>query len=155
MGDFRVMLDYSHNSAGYNEIMKFVQKMNVKRPVGVIGMPGDRQNRNIYEVGQLCSKVFSRIYIKEDNDLRGRKPGEVAEILYKAAIDGGSRKEEVEIIYSELKALEKAILDAQPGDLIVMLYEEFEPAVELITKLKQELEQSTIDTELIMEESAG
>jgi len=47
----------------------------------------------------------------------------VAGILYDAVISSGTKKENVEIIYSEDRALEKALLDAQPGDFVVMFYE--------------------------------
>lgn len=139
MGDFKVMLDYGHNPAGYNAVIKFLKKQNVNRIVGIIGVPGDRLDRNIRTVGEICSKVFSKLYLKEDNDLRGRIPGEVTDILFDALSENGMAKENIEIVYSEIMALEKAILDAQPGDLIVMLYEEFEPAFALINKLKEEL----------------
>jgi len=142
MGNFKVMLDYSHNPADYKAVFRFIQKMGAARLVGVIGMPGDRMDKNIMEVGEICSKAFSQIYIKEDVDLRGRKQGEVAGILYNTILEKGCRKENVQVIYSEIKALETAILDAQPGDLIIMFYEEFEPAVELVNRFRQELEES-------------
>jgi len=148
MGNFKVMLDYGHNPAGYKAVIDFINKMDVKRCVGVIGMPGDRPDRSIKEVGVMCSRAFSRIYIKEDRDLRGRAPGEVAGIFYNAIIGSGYKKDNVIVINSELKALEAAILDAQPGDLIVMFYEEFEPAVELINKFKDELSQNRVKKEI-------
>ena len=154
MGNFKVMLDYSHNTAGYNAVIKFIDKMDAKRLIGVIGMPGDRLDKNINEVGNICSKAFSRIYIKEDGDLRGREQGEVAGILYDAVVKAGYRQENIAIIHSEQKALESAMLDAQPGDLIIMFYEEFELAVELINRFKQELEQNSIHSDLVIEEAA-
>lgn len=144
MGNFKVMLDYSHNPAGYKQITRFIEKIDAKRFVGVIGMPGDRTDSSIYEAGEICGRYFTKIYIKEDNDLRGRAPGEVAGIFYDAVIRNGAKKENVEIIYSETKALEKAMLDAEPGDFIVMLYEEFDGAVEVVNRIKEELSRNTI-----------
>lgn len=143
MGDFKVMLDYGHNPAGYLEVMKFLDKIDAKRLVGVIGMPGDRDDLSIYKAGEICSKCFSKIYIKEDSDLRGREPGEVAGILYDAVISSGTKKENVEIIYSEDRALEKALLDAQPGDFVVMFYENFERAAEVVERVRRELLENT------------
>lgn len=144
MGSFKVMLDYSHNTAGYKAVMDFIGKMDSERLVGIIGMPGDRLDRSIRQVGDICGRTFSKIYIKEDSDLRGRKPGDVGKILYDAVLGSGFKKENVSVIYSELAALEAAILDAQPGDLVIMFYEEFEAAVELIMRLKAEMEKSSI-----------
>lgn len=140
MGTFKVMIDYSHNIAGYSAVIKFMQKVKAKRLVGIIGMPGDRQDSSIREVGELCAGSFHRIYIKEDIDLRGRRRGEVAEIFEKSIIGSGAKKENVEVIFSETEALEKAMLDAQPGDLIALFYEEFDPAIQVINRFKKEQE---------------
>lgn len=142
MGAYRVMVDYSHNIAGYSAVIKFIQKVKAKRLVGIIGMPGDRKDSNIREVGSLCAKAFDRIYVKEDIDLRGRKNGEVAALLEGSILAAGAKKENLEVVLNETAALEKAMLDAQPGDLIILFYEEFDPAVRLIAKMKQEQEET-------------
>lgn len=149
MGEFKVMLDYSHNIAGYSAVIKFIQKLKAKRLVGIIGMPGDRMDSNIKEVGELCAKAFEKIYVKEDIDLRGRKRGEVAELLEASIINSGVKKENVEIVLSETEALKKAMLDARPGDIITLFFEELDAAIQVITKFKQEQE----TTDLIIESS--
>lgn len=141
MGTFQVMIDYSHNMAGYSAVIKFMQKMRAKRLVAIVGMPGDRLDANIKEVGELCGRSFERIYIKEDKDLRGRKNGEVAALFESGILSTGYKRENIEKIFSETEALEKAMLDAQPGDLIALFYEEFDPAVQMIGKFKKELEE--------------
>lgn len=139
MGEFKVMLDYCHNIAGYLAVIDFIKKTGAERLVGIIGMPGDRLDKNIMYVGEICGETFSRIYIKEDGDLRGRAPGEVADILFNSAIRGGIGKENIDIIYSETLALNNALENALPGDLIVMCYEEFEPSVKVLEKYKSAL----------------
>ncbi|MCX8130751.1 MAG: cyanophycin synthetase [Clostridia bacterium] len=153
LGDFKVMLDYGHNPGGYAQVTRFLKKMEANRLVGVIGVPGDRIDRNVKEIGELCGKVFDKIYIKEDRDLRGRKPGEIAGLLYESVIKSGLKKENIIIIPSEEKALETAILDAQPGDLITMLYEEYEPAYGVVTRFIKELENSDIKPDILIEET--
>jgi cyanophycin synthetase len=155
LGEFKVMLDYGHNAAGYNAVIQSAKKMKARRLVGVVGVPGDRLDKNIAEVGEICGREFDRLYIKEDTDLRGRKPGEVADILYTSAVRGGIKKEAAKIILPELKALESAILDAQQGDMIIMLYEEFEPAVELINKYRQELKESMVSNQILVKDTVG
>lgn len=140
MGEFRVMLDYSHNIAGYNAVVKFVQKLKSKRLVGIVGMPGDRLDSNIKEVGDLCGKAFERIYVKEDIDLRGRRRGEVAELLESSIISSGAKRENVEIVLNETEALEKAMLDARPGDMIALFFEELDAAIQVIMKFRKEQE---------------
>mgnify|MGYP000902035562 CR=1 FL=1 len=140
VADFKVILDYGHNSAGYEAMASFIRNIDAKRKIGIIGIPGDRLDRNIYEVGRISAGMFSYIYIKEDNDLRGRQPGEVANILYNSVIENGMHKDNVDIIYSESLALSTAIENAMPGDLIVMFYEDFDKAYEIVMKYKDKFE---------------
>jgi len=127
LGDCRVMLDYGHNISGYLSVFQLIESLGAKRLVGVIGMPGDRLDENIKEAGKISAPVFSKIYIREDADLRGRRPGEVAEIIYQGVLEGGGKPEQIEIILSEAEALETAVKNALPGDLIVLFYESFDP----------------------------
>ena len=48
------------------------------RAIGIIGIPGDRPNGDQREYGALAAGAFDRIYVREDRNLRGRKPGESA-----------------------------------------------------------------------------
>jgi hypothetical protein len=57
----------------------------------------------------------------------------------------GMRKEAVKVILSESKAFEAAILDAQPEDLIVLFYQKFDEALNLINKFKSELENDLLE----------
>lgn len=132
LGKFQVMLDYGHNLSGYQCAIQLAQSLDAGRLVGVIGMPGDRLDRSIYEVGQLCGGSFGKIYIKEDADLRGRKPGVVTEIMYRGAVNSGADSKAIEIIWSETMALQTALENALPGDLIMMFYENFEPNYQLL-----------------------
>lgn len=130
--NFSVMLDYGHNPAGYKSVADFVRKLNCKRLVGIIGVPGDRQNELVAEVGKICANNFDRIYIKEDDDLRGRDAGEIAGIIYEAAIREGMNPSCVDIIYSEGKALEVAIENAKEGDFIAVFYEDYQEVLSIV-----------------------
>lgn len=149
IGSFKVLLDYGHNPAGYKAVIDFIKAIDAKRYIGVIGVPGDRKDESIREIGTECSTVFSKVYIKEDDDLRGRKQGEVAEILYSQLLKKGARKEAVKVILSESKAFEAAILDAQPEDLIVLFYQNFDEALELINKFKSELDNDALEQDVL------
>jgi cyanophycin synthetase len=101
--------------------------MERERLVGVIGMPGDRSEAAIRDTAHLCAKSFDRIYVKEDEDLRGREPGEVASAFYRTILKDGFPKENISICVKELEALKTAIAHAENGDLIVAFYEQLEP----------------------------
>jgi len=134
---YRVMLDYGHNPAGYEQVINTCKKLEHSRLVGVIGMPGDRQDCAIRSVGSRCAEAFDRIYIKEDIDLRGRKKGELATLFYDSIIASGYDKKNVTVIEDEMEALKAAVADAKQGDLIVVLYENKEPLQQFIESLTQ------------------
>jgi cyanophycin synthetase len=96
---------------------------------------------SIQEVGRFCGRTFDKIYIKEDNDLRGRNAGEVADLLYNSVITAGLDAGKVSTIFSEEKALETAIMDANQGELVVMFYEDLESALIVIDKCRLMLAQ--------------
>lgn len=131
-GDFKVVLDYGHNLDGYRVTIEGLRNLNPSRLVGIIGVPGDRRDDDIRNVGLVSGQSFDRIIIKEDEELRGRKPYEVANILLEGALQGGIPEENVEIIESEKEALKNAITSADKGDVIVVFFEKLEPLVQII-----------------------
>lgn len=149
------MLDYGHNIAGYRAVIDTLQGFGASAYTGVIGMPGDRRNESIIEVGRLCGRFFSKLYIKEDNDLRGRDAGEVADMLYGAALEQGIGKDKVQVVYDETRALEMAIMDAAPGEMIVMFYEHLEPALEVIEKCRKALKYGRHDRDAQNNDKSG
>lgn len=132
MGGYRVLLDYGHNPAAYGAVLQMARGLGARRLVGVIGVPGDRCDKLILESGRIAGGGFQKLYIKEDADLRGREPGEVAALLEQGALAAGARGESIEIILSEVEAVGRALSQAQVGDLIIIFYEELEPLLPLI-----------------------
>lgn len=129
-----VMLDYGHNPAGYEQVIKVCKSLGHSRLVGIIGMPGDRLDKDIKSVGRQCAGAFDKIYIKEDKDLRNRKKGEVAHLFYDSITESGFSGSEVTIIEDEMEALKAAAADANGGDLIVVFYEKMEPLDEFLKR---------------------
>ncbi len=126
VADFKVVVDYGHNFDGYKKVIEGLRKMKINRLIGVIGVPGDRLDTSIKEVGILSGQSFDHIFIKEDRDKRGRTSGEVAEILYDGCIKGGTDPSRLEIEIFEEVALEKAMKMAQAGDIVIVFYEDRE-----------------------------
>jgi cyanophycin synthetase len=142
MNQYKIMLDYGHNIAAYEEVIKFCNKINHKRLVGIIGVPGDRTNSSVKKIGQLAANSFQKVYIKEDNDLRNRTKNEIANILYETI---NKEKNNIKIIESEdeVTALKDAIINVKRGDFIVVLYEKLKPLLDLINKYKEKFQERT------------
>jgi cyanophycin synthetase len=80
LGKFHALVDYAHNPAGYAAVGSFVKNWPGKS-LGVIGAPGDRRDEDFVALGQLSAEIFDQVVIKEDQDRRGRAPGEVAALI--------------------------------------------------------------------------
>lgn len=119
---WKLLVDYGHNPEGYRAVIDFAKGMGYTRCFGVIGMPGDRQDESIRKTGQIAGEHFDRIWVKEDQDLRGRRAGEVAQLLVEGILQGREDRQ-VEIILSEKEAFQAMLKVMQPGDLGVIFYE--------------------------------
>lgn len=126
LGDLCVCVDYGHNPAGYLATISTAKRMGARRLVGVIAAPGDRRDDVVVNVGRIAGRGFDLIYIKEDADLRGRKPGETAALLKQGVVEAGYPADAVRLILSEYEAVYTALEQAQPEDLLVVFYEKYD-----------------------------
>ncbi|MDU2063832.1 MAG: cyanophycin synthetase [Sporomusaceae bacterium] len=138
VGAVRICIDYGHNPAGYSALIQTVKQLGAKRLVGVIAAPGDRQDSCILNIGRKAGCGFDKVIIKEDEDLRGRRPGEVAALLRQGMMEGGLTAKQIEVIYSETEAVRAALTQAKAGDLIVIFYEKYRLVDEIVTAYEAE-----------------
>ncbi|HYE08788.1 MAG TPA: cyanophycin synthetase [Patescibacteria group bacterium] len=139
---FKVVIDYGHNIDGYREAIASLKNMKHNRLIGVIGVPGDRTETSTVRVGQMCGESFHHIVIKEDKDLRGSDPGVIAKQLLNGCVIGGIDRNNVIVELSEEEALKKAMLMAQPEDIIIIFYEDYNGVVNTINHVNELLAQS-------------
>ena len=121
-----VMVDYGHNTRAFDAICRMVSKWHDRRVTGIIGVPGDREDKLIDCAGRVAAKGFNKVFVKEDRDLRGRKPGAVANILCKA-IQETSPGTECEVVLDETEALHRAVRQMVKNEVIVLFYEKLQP----------------------------
>jgi cyanophycin synthetase len=143
---FKVVIDYSHNVDGMRRLAEFVRLTMTGygrrrgrpgrpaeasadegawrgRSIGVIGIPGDRRDEDMREYGAIAATAFDEILVREDVNLRGRRPGETAGIVLegiRAARADGARCRRAEAVLHELEAAQHGLRRAQPGDLVVV-----------------------------------
>ena len=132
LGHHHALIDYAHNPAGYEAVGGFVGNWSGEK-VGVVGGPGDRRDDDLILLGKLSALMFDRIIVKEDNDTRGRRRGEVADLILRGiSQENGSLRPEV--ILDETEALEKALSTVSEGGLVVIFPESVTQAIDLIEK---------------------
>jgi cyanophycin synthetase len=133
----QVMVDFCHNVDGLRGIADFVERTPVPQTVGMIGIPGDRRDEDIHEFGTLAGRTFDTIVIREDDDLRGRRPGEVANLLLAAVREAGVPPDRTAIVLDEIEATHAAIDRAGPGDLVVAMVDHVPKVWEELTARQQ------------------
>ena len=62
--------------------------------------------------------------LKEDEDRRGRAPGEIARIIGEGLMQGGMDASRISVVPDEAEAVERAVQGMGDGDLTVVLVED-------------------------------
>ncbi len=128
-----VIVDYCHNVPAMKQLGDFVDKTGalldnsndlgrVSR-IGVIATAGDRRDDDMRDLGAEAAKHFDVVIVREDTNPRGRRPGEVADLVaegVRTAMAAGARCKQVEIVLDELASTRHAMARSNPGDLVVM-----------------------------------
>ncbi|HEY3316388.1 MAG TPA: cyanophycin synthetase [Bacillota bacterium] len=126
VGQLRLVVDYGHNPAAFRSTLRAIKAQGPGRPVGVITAPGDRRDEDIIELGRIAGRGFIKIIVKEDHDKRGRRDGEVAELLRRGVLEAGAALDTVTVILDESEAVLSACRAAQDGDVVVVFYEKYD-----------------------------
>ena len=120
-----VMVDYGHNTEAFDAICRMASEWRDRRVTGIIAVPGDRADELIDRAARVAAKGFNKVIVKEDRDLRGRKSGDVANILCRA-IRETSPAVECEVVLDEVEALRHAVSQMVKGEVIVLFYEKLQ-----------------------------
>jgi cyanophycin synthetase len=130
---FRVILDYAHNPAAVKTMCGLVDRLGAERAKIVsLTVPGDRRDEDILEIGRIAAGHFEHYICHRDSDSRGRDHLEVPEMLREALRENGVRAEQIEVIADEQAANQSALDMAGPGDLLLLLSEDYARAWEQI-----------------------
>jgi cyanophycin synthetase len=117
---FKVILDYGHNAAAVQAMVHFVERLGAAgRRIVVLSAPGDRRDEDIAQSARATAGYFDRYICRRDDNLRGRGPEEVPQLLHDALIEAGVPPDDVEVIPDEREALHVALSECRAGDLLL------------------------------------
>ena len=131
----RVLVDYAHNPAAVEGLMDLVRRMQARRRIGVVTAPGDRRDEDLRDVGRRCAGL-DYVILKEDDNLRGRKPGEVARVIGQGLAEVGIGPDRTETVYSEPEAVARAVEQMRDRDLVVILVDDVPGVLEQLRPLR-------------------
>ncbi len=125
-GGVHVLVDFGHNPAAVRGVLTLAHALTAPsggRVSVVLGLPGDRPDDEITEVAQaVAAAAPHQVHLREMGDyLRGRAAGDVPALLASTLSAAGVPATAIHHATSELAAVQTALADARPGDLILVL----------------------------------
>lgn len=129
--NFKIMIDFAHNPAGYLAIEDFLLNINATKKIGIIAGVGDRRDEDIRECGTIAARMFDHIIIRQEKHLRGRTEEEIIELI-KEGIAAANTAVTYEVIPKEVEAIKHAINTAQEGYFITALSDVVTNAIEIV-----------------------
>jgi cyanophycin synthetase len=137
---FRVILDYAHNPAAVHTMCSLVDRLGAEqRKIVSLTVPGDRRDEDILAIGRIAARNFDQFICHRDSDSRGRDHLEVPEMLREALCSAGVQSQQIQVVAEEQAANQIALEMARPGDLLLLLSEDYARAWEQIVQFKPEI----------------
>ncbi|RQO31728.1 cyanophycin synthetase [Taibaiella sp. KBW10] len=142
--NFKVMIDFAHNPAGYRGIEEYMQNVDATRKIGIIAGVGDRRDEDIRECATIAARMFDHIIIRQEKHLRGRLEEDIVALLLEG-INSVDRKVTWETIPKEIEAIKHAMNIAEEGTYIVALSDVVTNAIQIVQQyLDKENEEGTV-----------
>jgi cyanophycin synthetase len=134
--NFKVLLDYAHNPAGFRAIKDYVDQIDASKKVGIVAGVGDRRTEDNNELGAIAAQMFDEIIIRQDRNLRGKDESDLINEIHDG-IKSVNPNKKVDIIHSESDAIIHAIKNAKKNSLVVVSSDVVPDALNLVMKLKE------------------
>lgn len=129
--NFKVLIDFAHNPAGYEAIEDYLKNVDATKKIGIISGVGDRRDEDIKECGKIAGRMFDYIIIRNEKHLRGRTEEEINGLIIDGIHESG-REVSYECIPKEIEALKHAMGLAEEGTFITALSDVVSNAIDLV-----------------------
>jgi UDP-N-acetylmuramyl tripeptide synthase len=131
LGGVQLVIDYAHNPHGLAALGELMAALPARRRLVLIGQAGDRSDKAIRALARAALGLRpDRVVLKDmDRYLRGRRPGEIPELMADELIGGGMAPEAVSRPGGEVAAVRDALTWARPGDALLLTVHQDRPAV--------------------------
>ena len=134
--NFKLMVDYAHNEAGYEELKKFANGVDASKKTGVLAVAGDRREQDIVKLGNLAADIFDDLVIKHDKNGRGRTREQLTELMLRGVREVKPDMPVV-VISEEKEAVQYAIDHAPSGAWIFLNTDEVPETLHFISETHQ------------------
>jgi cyanophycin synthetase len=120
-----VLADYGHNPDAFDALGRMAAQLGDYQLTAVVDMPGDRADSVLRDGAQALARVFDRVILHKPKHARGRRPGEVAEIIC-AELSRIAPQIDCLMADDEADAMERALAELGPGRFALLCYESFD-----------------------------
>lgn len=110
-----IIVDYCCHTKDFENVFKFADRVSKGRIIAVLGAPSKRHLNRRKKIGELANRYLDHVILTELDD-RGESAEEICKEIQSEITDIPSI-----IIPNRLVAVEQAIEQASPGDLILLL----------------------------------
>ena len=141
--NFELMVDYAHNTSGFEAIGEMLSKIDANH-LGVIAGVGDRRDEDTIGLGRQAAKMFDEIVIRQDKNLRGRTEDEIIELI-KRGIREVDPNKKVTSFKREADAIEFAIKNVRKGTFLTICSDVVPAALDQILALKEAEDKGEIE----------
>lgn len=120
IGDIEFIVDYAHTPDAIHKVVmaaRASRKSEHSRVIVVVGAGGDRDASKREEMGQAASRDSDVLFITDDNP-RSEDPAEIRAALMRGA---NASDGDVWEVASRDEAIERAVDEAAPGDIVLVL----------------------------------
>lgn len=138
MGDFKVVIDYGHNTGAINATGEFIKALMPGRKIRMASGVGNRRKEDILEFGVALSNFYDHIILC-DSDPRERNVGETAQIVQEGLIKGGFKPDRITKVLDEREATKVSLEMAKLGDVVVLQVDNIEQVIKDVLDYKTKL----------------
>lgn len=110
-----IYVDYAHTPDALENALVTLRPLTEKRLAVLFGCGGDRDRGKRSEMGRIAEKYADVLYVTSDNDRTEDRMGIIRDIL-----SGIARKDGVYVIPDRKEAVERAVGEAERGDVILL-----------------------------------
>jgi cyanophycin synthetase len=132
-GRSTIILDYGHNASALFALVDAIAEFSHQSRSIVYTAAGDRRDLDILEQAAIIGNEFDRVYLYEDKCTRGRADGEVIRLM-RQGLAATRRVQKLYETRGEFNAIQMALDNLRPGDLLLCQVDQVEEALEYVKK---------------------
>lgn len=126
-----VILDYGHNENALSSMGQILSHFDGYKKTVVLGLPGDRDDRLLEKSALQATDICDVLVLKEDQDLRGRKSGEISDLMIRT-IQKNNKSIQIDKILDEQQAVQTVLNRMDENEIIIIFYEKLKTILPIL-----------------------